>query len=288
MDPFSIHPNTKVGPVALQVADLERSERFYSDVIGLKVLDRLDGALILAADGATPLVLLREHPGARPRPPRSTGLYHFAILVPSRADLARSLARLAEKGWPLSGASDHSVSEALYLDDPDGNGIEIYRDRPRDTWRAASGEMRMTLDPLDLRGLLAEAGGDSEPWQGLAPGTTIGHVHLHVADLHAAENFYHGVLGFDIIMYYGDVALFVSAGGYHHHLGLNTWAGAGAPPPPPDAAGLRHFTVLLPNQEALDQLVERVDAAGIAIDRTGGGLLLRDPSQNGVLLTASG
>jgi catechol 2,3-dioxygenase len=291
MHPFSIHPDTKVGPVDLQVANLDRSEQFYRDVIGFKSLDRVDGRLVLTADGATPLVVLREHAGAQPRPPRSTGLYHFAILVPSRADLARSLARLAEMRWPLSGASDHHVSEALYLDDPDGNGIEIYRDRPRDSWRRASGEIHMTVDPLDLRGLLADEGGDLGSWQGLAPGTTIGHVHLHVADLPAAEVFYHGVLGFDVILNYGDSALFVSAGGYHHHLGLNTWAGVGAPPPPPDAAGLRHFTVLLPGQEALDQVVGRVRAAGVAIDLVeavdgdGGGLLLRDPSQNGVRLT---
>jgi catechol 2,3-dioxygenase len=285
MDSFSIHPDTAVGPVDLAVADVARSERFYHDIIGLKPLAREDGSLAMAADGATPLLRLHEQPGARPRPRRSTGLYHFAILTPSRLALARSLRRLAETRWPLTGASDHLVSEALYLDDPDGNGIEIYRDRPRDQWPRMDGQIQMAVDPLDVDGILAELEHDGRPWDGLEPETTIGHVHLHVADLRAAEAFYHGVLGFDIITNYGNSALFVSAGGYHHHLGLNTWAGVGAPPPPADAAGLRHFTVELPDQAALEQVTERVRQAGIALEPHGDGLLAYDTSRNGVLLT---
>jgi catechol 2,3-dioxygenase len=223
--------------------------------------------------------------GARPKPARATGLYHFAILTPTRLALARSLRRLAEAQWPLSGASDHLVSEALYLDDPDGNGIEVYRDRPRDEWPRVGGKIRMATDPLDFDGVIAELERDDQPWDGLQPETTIGHVHLHVADLRAAEAFYHGVLGFDIITNYGGSALFVSAGGYHHHLGLNTWAGVGAPPAPPDAAGLRRFAIALPDADALETVAARVRAAGIAAEQTEAGLTLRDPSQNGVLLT---
>jgi catechol 2,3-dioxygenase len=285
MEPFSIHPDTTVGPVDLAVADLSRAEQFYREVLGFKQLDRADGTVTLTAGDAAPLLLLHEQPGARPKPRRATGLYHFAILVPTRRNLARSLRRLAEMQWPLSGASDHLVSEALYLDDPDGNGIEIYRDRPRAEWPRSGGRIQMATDPLDFDGVIGELAGDDQPWDGLAPGTTIGHVHLHVADLRAAEAFYHGVLGFDIVMNLGGSALFVSAGGYHHHLGLNTWAGVGAPPPPPDAAGLRHFAVVLPDAEAHEQVVVRVRDAGIAIEQAEAGLLIPDPSQNGVLLT---
>jgi catechol 2,3-dioxygenase len=285
MEPFSIHPDTTVGPVDLAVADLGRAEQFYREVLGFKQLSREDSTLTLTADGEAPLLILHEQPGARPKPRRATGLYHFAILTPTRRDLARSLRRLAEMQWPLSGASDHLVSEALYLDDPDGNGIEIYRDRPRAEWPRSGGRIQMATDPLDFDGVIGEMEGNDQPWDGLAPGTTIGHVHLHVADLRAAEAFYHGLLGFDIITNYGGSALFVSAGGYHHHLGLNTWAGVGAPPPPPDAAGLRHFAIVLPNPAALEPVVARVRGRDIAIEQTDEGLLLRDPSQNGVLLT---
>lgn len=285
MDSFSIDANTTVGQAALTVADLARSERFYHDVLGMRVLARGDGTLTLTADDATPLLELAERPGARPKPARATGLYHFAVLVPSRLDLARSLRRLAEMRYPLTGASDHLVSEALYLDDPDGNGIEIYRDRPREEWPHRNGQLQMGVDPLDIDGILAELERDDRPWTGLDPQTRMGHMHLHVANLHEAEQFYHGVLGFDVIVRYGPSALFVSAGGYHHHLGLNTWAGVGAPPAPEGSAGLRWFVVRLPNAAALDQVAERVRAAGLAIDQTDTGLLVRDPSQNAVVLT---
>jgi len=225
MAPFSIHPDTTVGPVALTVADLARSEDFYTGVLGFRAIERGDRALTLAAGGAVPLLRLVEQPGARPKPQRATGLYHFAILVPSRLDLARALRHLAEQRYPLTGASDHLVSEALYLDGPDGNGIEIYRDRPRDEWPHANGQLQMAVDPLDVDGILGELARDDRPWDGLAPQTRIGHIHLHVADLRAAEAFYSGVLGFDVMLRYGAGALFISAGGYHHHIGLNTWAG---------------------------------------------------------------
>jgi len=229
---------------------------------------------------------LTGQPGARRRPPRTTGLYHFAILTSSRAALARSLRRLAEVRWPLSGASDHLVSEALYLDDPDGNGIEIYSDRPRDAWPRRNGQIQMATDPLDFDSLLAELERDHQPWDGLAPDTVIGHAHLHVADLRTTEDFYHGVLGFDIIQHYGPSALFVSAGGYHHHIGLNTWAGVGAPPPPPGSAGLRYFVVQMLDAAARDAVLERVRAAGIAMEESAEGVLVRDPSANVVMFTS--
>lgn len=287
MDPFSISPDTNLGAAYLTVADLERSQRFYRDVLGFRELARDGDTLALSADGATPLLVLTEQPGAPPKPSRATGLYHFAILTPSRLDLARSLRRLAEMRYPISGASDHLVSEALYLDDPDGNGIEIYRDRPRAEWPRMGGQIKMATDPLDIDGILGELERDDRPWDGLAPATTIGHMHLHVADLKAAEAFYHGVLGFDIVVRYGPSALFVSAGGYHHHIGLNTWAGVGAPPAPAGSAGLRYFVVRLPDQAALDAVLARVREAGIAIEPRGEGALVRDASGNGVVLAVA-
>ncbi|HMQ29122.1 MAG TPA: VOC family protein [Chloroflexaceae bacterium] len=283
MSSFVIDERTAVGPVRLTVADLGRSLSFYEGVLGMRGARQPDGDYALSVGGPA-LLSLEERRGARPKPQRSTGLYHVAILMPTRADLARVIARLAEARYPLTGASDHLVSEALYLDDPDGNGLEIYADRPRAAWPKAGDEVRMTVDPLDIEAILGELDSASGPWAGLPAGTTIGHVHLHVADLRAAEEFYVGVLGFEVMQRFGNSALFVAAGGYHHHLGLNIWAGVGAPPPPADAVGLRHYAVRLPDQAALDAVLGRVRAAGLPVEEAGAGLFVRDPSQNVVLL----
>jgi catechol 2,3-dioxygenase len=246
-----------IGLVSLIVRDLDRSLSFYRDVLGLVELKPGQ----LGPAGGPVLVELHEQADAVAKPRRSAGLYHFAILVPSRAALGRSLRRLSEMRWPLSGAADHLVSEALYLDDPDGLGIEIYRDRPRDSWRVVDGEMAMATDPLDLQSLHDEPGAET-PWRGLESGTVMGHVHLHVAHLDAAEALYCGQIGFEPMLRRYPGALFVAAGGYHHHLGLNTWAGVGAPPPPANAVGLRSFTIesaTLQPQNVLDE------AAGVTV-----------------------
>jgi catechol 2,3-dioxygenase len=228
-----------IGQVSLTVRDLDRSRNFYQDVLGFVEL----GPARLGPPGGRVLIELHERRDAIAKPRRTTGLFHFAILVPSRAALGRSLRRLAEQRWPISGAADHLVSEALYLDDPDGLGIEIYRDRPRDTWRTnAGGELAMATDPLDLESVHDEPGAEA-PWQGLEAGTIMGHVHLHVPHLDSAEAFYAGRIGFEPMLRRYPGALFMAAGGYHHHLGLNTWAGVGAPPPPENAVGLRSFTI---------------------------------------------
>jgi catechol 2,3-dioxygenase len=272
-----------LGPVALTVADRGRSLTFYHDVLGFRPLEGSDG-LALTADGATPLVQLTVLPGARPKPPRATGLYHFAILVPDRAALGRSLRRLAEVQYPLDGASDHGVSEALYLADPDGNGIEIYTDRPRAEWPFSGEHLQMTTLPLDLAPLFEATQG--QPWEGLELTTRIGHVHLHIANLQQAEAFYCDILGFDLMQHYGSSAAFVSAGGYHHHIGLNTWAGVGVPPPPPGSAGLRHFTLVLPDTAARDRVVQRLSDTGVVTEPQDTGVLVRDPSGNQVRLVS--
>jgi catechol 2,3-dioxygenase len=279
----SIDPATQVGLVALTVADLDRSIAFYTDALGFAVLEQTGQEATLGVAGA-PLLLLSERAGARPWPSQGvTGLYHFAILVPSRADLGRWLRRWLELGRPMPGQGDHLVSEALYLSDPDDNGIEIYRDRPRAEWRRVNGLVQMAADPVDIRGLLTEAAHQDEPWTGMSAGTCVGHVHLQVSDIPQAEAFYHGVLGFGIMARMPS-ALFVSAGGYHHHVGMNTWHSRGAGPAPEGTAGMRFFTLELPSAEARAAVVARVAAAGLDATQKGAVVAVRDPSRNTILL----
>jgi catechol 2,3-dioxygenase len=231
-----------IGEVSLTISDLDRSVAFYTEVLGFELRGRDASGAALAPRGGRVLVRLAARPAARPRSRRSSGLYHFAVLVPSRVALGQSLRRLAQRRWPLTGASDHLVSEALYLDDPDGLGIEIYRDRPRTEWTKEGGEIVMATEPLDLDGLAGTDGAERQA-PGLDPDTVIGHVHLHVPDLPAAERLYCDEVGFAPTVRRYPGALFVAAGGYHHHLGLNVWAGRGAPPPDPDVVGLDAFTI---------------------------------------------
>ena len=274
------------GGVRLNVADLARAQEFYEDAIGLRLLDRSEGLARLGADGLTAVELVAL-PGAVPRPPRTTGLFHLAILVPGRAQLAGALARIASTGWRLTGASDHLVSEALYLNDPEGNGIEIYRDRPRSEWRYEDGGIQMSTLPLDLDGLVAELRDDEPGTYGMPAGTRIGHVHLNVADLDEAEAFYSGTLGFDVTVRGYPGALFLSSGGYHHHIGVNTWAGPGAPAPPEGSRGLEWFDLVVDDQRDLAELERRLQAAGVELKQVPEGLMTRDPSGNGLLVRMS-
>jgi catechol 2,3-dioxygenase len=276
-----IDPETTIGLVSLSVADLARSLAYYQHNIGLAVLDSGDGSATLGT-GTTPLLRLQETPGAR-LVRRATGLYHFALRVPTRRDLARVIVHFAETRTPIDGASDHLVSEALYLSDPDGHGIEVYHDRPRSAWYDANGAFRMDTIRLDIEAILGELEAGEPAWSGLAAGTDMGHIHLQVADIAAAERFYIGVLGFERMAGMPS-ASFLSAGGYHHHIGMNTWAGVGAPAPPEGAARLLSYELRLPSAAALDAVLERVRAVGIALVEQGQAWALRDPSHNLVLL----
>ena len=281
-----IDRDTTLGTVRLTVSELSRARDFYERALGLRASQNDDGTVAFGWGAGRPLIELRGDASAPPLNRRATGLYHLAILLPSRRDLAFALARLADVRWPLDGASDHLVSEALYLSDPDGNGIEIYSDRPRERWPRTDERLEMATLPLDLRDLLGECG-DAAALERFAPDdTVVGHVHLQVADLAESEAFYAGVLGFDVTVRHYPGALFVSAGGYHHHIGLNTWHSAGASPPPPGAVGLRSFEILLPNAPALQAVLERVRAAGVPAQADDHGTLIHDPSGNGVLLRA--
>jgi catechol 2,3-dioxygenase len=281
-----IDPDTTLGPVRLTVAELDRSRAFYERAIGLRASDRDDGTLALGPAGEPPLIELRGDSAAPRLNRRAPGLYHLAVLVPTRRDLAFALARLSQARWPLDGASDHLVSEALYLSDPDGNGIEIYRDRPRADWRYDGGQLEMSTLALDLNDLVGQLRGATELQAEVPAGTRVGHVHLQVAELSDAEAFYHGVLGFDVVVRGYPGALFVSAGGYHHHIGLNTWHSAGASPAPSGTVGLRSFTIELPDERQLAAALGRIEAAGLSLTREAGGALVRDPWGTGVLLTA--
>lgn len=270
-----------VGAVHLRVSDLDRSLAFYMEAMGLDLLAR-DGGVASLGVGGRALVHLRAPAGAAPRPRRSTGLYHFAVLVPDRLELGRALARLVAARRPLQGVADHGVSEALYLADPDGLGIEIYRDRPRAAWPMVDGTLQMVTEPLDAQALLDEAAAAGEIPTRASAATRMGHIHLQVRDLDEAERFWTGAVGFDVMQRWVPGALFVSSEGYHHHLGLNTWGTAGAPPTPETAVGLDWFE-LIPDDEAVR---ERVERAGVALAERDGGWLARDPAGNGVLLTA--
>ncbi len=279
--------STHIGLAALTVADLGRSVRFYSQLLGLHQLGISEQMGVLGTPDGKALLALIQQDGATPQPAYSTGLYHIAILFPSRLELARSLARLVKARYRLDGASDHLVSEALYLSDPDGNGLELYRDRPRDQWpRLAGGRVAMGSDQLDVQQLLDEGLQDPESEPGIPDGTVIGHMHLRVADMLKTAEFYGNVLGFDVIAEMPG-ALFVSAGGYHHHLGLNTWQSRGAPPPPKESVGLRFFTVQLPDQVAVNKVRERVQAANIAIEQHSEDFAVRDPAGNTLLFTSN-
>ena len=276
---------TRLGAIRLRAGDAGLLRDFYERVIGLRGLAAGNGVTALGA-GGLPLVELVSAPDAPARPPRTTGLFHLALLVPTRADLARALRRVFEKGWHLSGASDHLVSEALYLSDPEGNGIELYHDRPREEWPHQGDEVAMATLPLDLEGLLAEPGGDTDA-AAMPEGTVLGHVHLQVSDLDSAAAFWVDALGLDVTASLYPGALFVSAGGYHHHVGLNTWAGAGAPRPPAGARGLDRFELVLPDAASETAARDRLAAIGEVRDEDGEALV-EDPSGNAVLVRAAG
>lgn len=274
----------RIGRVALSVSDLDRSVRFYRDVIGLSVLEH-EGETARLGAGDDGFLLLHGQPGARPVP-RATGLYHFAILVPSRLDLARTLYHLMQNDAPISGFADHNVSEAIYLTDPDGHGIEIYRDRPREEWEYRGGQVKMTTDPIDLQGILNELIGQPNRPPEMVPGTFVGHVHLQVASILATEQFYTGPLGLDLVLRYGSRATFLSYNGYHHHLGANTWAGENLAPAPDDAARLLWYEIVMPDMAAVDAAAGRLRAAGHEVEQGDGAYWVVDPSGIRVLLAS--
>ena len=280
--PSSLPSTLRLGPVRIAVTDLDRSIDFYERALGLRVHEREGSVATMGAGGEDLLVLISE-PAAQPAG-RHAGLYHFALLHPSREELARAAQRLAVTRTPISGASDHGISEAIYLPDPDGNGIELAADRPPERWGDLSDPTTIGPAPLDLDGLL-EAVVDEEPRGQADPGTKVGHVHLHVGDVDEGLRFYRDVIGFDVMTHFPSAA-FVSAGGYHHHLAFNTWRGEGVPPAPPESVGLREWTIVLDSGAEVEEVRGRVDAAGLEHERLGDGFRVRDPWNNALRFTS--
>ena len=272
---------TAMGPATLRVADEGRALALYRDLIGLEIIERANGKIALGA-GGKPFLFLDVVPGTRPRPPHATGLYHVAILLPDRAALGQTIARLTEAGIKL-GAADHNVSEAIYLWDADNNGLEIYRDRPRAEWQWNDGLVTMGSAPLDFAGLLAD-GAKSRANGHVPAGTHIGHIHLQVGDIEEAERFYCGILGFARTAEWRG-ALFVSAGGYHHHLGLNVWGSKNGPLPPKNTAGLEQFVIELPNDADVAALRARIEVAGLQVEQNGRAFVVRDPWQTAIRIS---
>ena len=279
----SLHPAVEVGTVTLKVANLERSLKFYTQLIGLEVFKQ-DGHTAVLGAGNRPILLLEEVPGATRLARNVTGLYHAAILFPTRHSLAIKIQQLARINYPL-GAGDHLVSEAFYLDDPDGNGLELYQDRPRSTWKWIGSQVQMATDPVDVDSLFAEIKPNDPALNNPAApaGTKLGHMHLRVGNISKARAFYHDVLGFDIVAQMPS-ALFISAGGYHHHIGMNVWESNGGKPTPENSAGLREFSISLPDQAELDRLTAQIEAAAITVERSGESALVLDPFQTRIKL----
>ncbi|MRG88339.1 VOC family protein [Salinibacillus xinjiangensis] len=277
-------PTIYVGEVNINVTDLGQSLEFYQHILGFKVLRQTDSKAVLTADGKTPLLTIEQPEDVLPKQARTTGLFHFAILLPSRSDLSAFLRHIVQTKFRYGlGASDHYVSEAIYLSDPDGNGIEVYRDRPSSEWNWSNGEVEMATVELDAQGLLAES---TDEWKGMPNGTIMGHIHLHVSDLKTTEDFYVNGLGFDIITTYPG-ALFASTGGYHHHLGLNVWNGTGIPAPPENSVGLNWYTLIFPDEESRAKVVTQLKQKGMTVNEQQDRYAVKDPSGNLIHLNLS-
>jgi catechol 2,3-dioxygenase len=279
---FHSKPNIYVGHVRIKVENLQRSLTFYQDILGFRIQEKTKTTAKLAVSGQTSILSVEQPINVVPKQRRTTGLYHFAILLPHRTDLANIAYHLLKHNIQMASA-DHLVSEAIYISDPDGNGIEIYADRDSSEWNWYNGEVAMTVDPLDFENLLSHAQPEQK-WKGLPTGTVMGHIHLHVADLKKAEAFYVNVLGYKVVNRYGTQALFLSTGKYHHHIGLNTWNGVGAPAPKENSVGLASFTLLLPNENTRLQIVKRLKESGTTFKKENGVYITSDPSENKIRL----
>ncbi|RLQ90818.1 VOC family protein [Planomicrobium sp. Y74] len=275
---FHQKPVTYTDEVGLKVLNLEGMKKFYQDIIGFQVVSENANEVRLGTDGKS-LIRLTASEGLQPKQNRYAGLYHFAILLPSRKELGKILLHLHQQGIRM-GSSDHLVSEALYLSDPEGNGIEIYRDRDPEEWNWNNGEVAMAVDPIDAEGVMQEAALSKESWSGMPSGTVMGHVHLHVSNLDEAQEFYTAGLGFEIMTSMGGQALFLSDQKYHHHIGLNVWNGTGIPALPEQAAGLDFYTLVFADEAKRSQTAERLRAIGAEVTETADYWETRDPSGN--------
>ncbi|WP_394120808.1 VOC family protein [Planococcus donghaensis] len=278
---FHKKPVTYVGEVGLKVMDLKRMKQFYQEIIGFDVISEEQNYVELGSGGKV-LVKLEAVEGVTSKQGRYAGLYHFAILLPTREDLGKILVHLHQQGIQL-GSSDHLVSEALYLSDPEGNGIEIYRDREPEQWNWSNDEVSMTVDPIDAQGLVEAAQSSSEPWKGMPETTVMGHIHLHVSNLVEARDFYVEALGFEVVSSLGGQALFLADQKYHHHIGMNVWNGTGIPALPEKEAGLHYYTLIM-DEEKRKELGKKLQTMGTEIVERDNYWEVKDPSGNAIRL----
>lgn len=274
---FHDTPNIYPRDVVLKVVDLKRSLEFYQKTMGLRVLEEKENKYVLTADGTAPLVTIMTSEGIKPKTPRRSGLYHFAVLLPDKLFLGLFLKNILDQQYPLTGGAHHGVSDAIYLQDPDDNGIEIYADTAPDTWETDDESINMVTKRLDYAELIALAEGRS--WEGAPEGTVLGHMHLHVGDLEKAYEFY-TTLGFDLTQRMMHQAYFVSTGGYHHHIAFNIWNGRNAEPLPESSAGMKYFTLKFPSKDVLDKCISRLEAEGFSVTKDSGDVYAKDPSGN--------
>ncbi|WMM24479.1 VOC family protein [Tissierella sp. MB52-C2] len=278
MSKFHEKPNIFVNHIVLKVVDVKRTVEFYTEIMGLKILDRREKEVILTADGVNPIVTIVEPDNAIPKLPRRTGIYHFALLLPSRFHLGLFLKHLREKSYPIIGGAHHGVSEAIYLEDPDGNGIEVYRDIDSEEWKRKENQVEMVTDPLDYDSIILDAG--EGKWDKIPKETIIGHIHLHVGDLDEAKKFYCDGLGFDLVMKLANSALFISSGGYHHHIGLNIWNGKNSLALPDNAAGMKYYSIIFPGIDVRENTINNLRNLGYDVIREDNNIFTKDPSTN--------
>ncbi|MBL7995189.1 VOC family protein [bacterium] len=285
MNEYTLPDTTRIGYVHLIVSNADEMLAFYRDLLGFHAIQNDDGYFALSANGHAPYhIMLTENRHAKPRQPHTTGLFHLAIRVPNRIELARMFFKIHERRYPFQGFADHGVSEALYMADPEGNGVEIYVDKARDLWPNRQGRLQMTTDPLDVKDLVKELINDRKTSFELNPETDIGHIHLQVSTLSRADKFYHGILGMNITQDSYPGALFLSAGGYHHHIGANIWSGEGAVRPGKDSLGLAGFAIHIPDSRNKDHLLRRFSANRIEISQTGKSYFTHDLDHNPIEL----
>ena len=278
---FHKKPVSYVGEIALKVMDIQKMKQFYQEIIGFEVISEMQNNVELGAGGKV-LVKLEAIEGLTPKQGRYAGLYHFAILLPTREDLGKILIHLHQQGIQL-GSSDHLVSEALYLSDPEGNGIEIYRDREPEQWNWSNEEVSMAVDPIDAQGLVEEAQKTPEPWKGMPDTTVMGHIHLHVSNLMEAKSFYVDGLGFEVVSSMGGQALFLADKKYHHHIGMNVWNGIGIPALPEKEAGLHYYTLIM-EEEKRSKVADNLRTMGTEVTEHNNYWEVKDPSGNSIRL----
>jgi catechol 2,3-dioxygenase len=282
MSSFHEKPNKFINHITLKVENINHSKEFYQKILGFDILSENNKEIILTVDGSTPLITLIQPENIIAKLPRKTGLYHFAILVPSRLDLGLFLKNIRDNKYPLIGGSNHGVSQAIYLENPDNNGIEIYTDTDASTWNWESSNVNMTNKPLDFDGLLDEVGAKS--WDGLPLKTIIGHIHLHVADLIQSEKFYKEGLGYNLVSSITNQALFFSSGGYHHHIAINIWNGKGSSPLAENSAGMKHYSIVFPNVEERKRIIDNLNELGYKVMEENDAFFTEDPSGNRIKL----